>query len=83
MRTWLNRHLQTALASLGKLAEAPLASALTVLVIAVTLALPALLQVGIKNGLAVTGGWQGARGSRVATPKRWPRCCGRARTSRP
>ena len=60
MGAWLTRHAQTALASLGKLAESPLASLLTVLVIAVTLALPGALQVLVKNALAVTGGWQGA-----------------------
>ena len=47
-------------ASLGKLAAAPFASLLTMLVIAVTLALPATLHVAIKNALAVTGGWESA-----------------------
>ncbi len=60
MGAWLTRHAQTALASVGKLAAAPLATLLTVLVIAVTLALPGALQVLVKNALAVTGGWQGA-----------------------
>ncbi|MEO0614931.1 MAG: permease-like cell division protein FtsX [Pseudomonadota bacterium] len=60
MQAWFGRHAQTALASLGKLAESPLATVLTVLVIGVTLALPGALQVLVKNALTVSGGWQGA-----------------------
>ncbi|MEM1440099.1 MAG: permease-like cell division protein FtsX [Pseudomonadota bacterium] len=60
MQAWIGRHAQTALASLGKLAESPLATVLTVLVIGVTLALPGALQVLVKNALTVSGGWQGA-----------------------
>lgn len=57
---YFSRHLQTAVAALGRLREQPFASFLTMLVIAVTLALPASLHLVIKNALAVTGGWQSA-----------------------
>lgn len=60
MRGYFARHAQTMIASLGKLASAPLASLLTMLVIGVTLALPATLHVAIKNALDVTGGWESA-----------------------
>lgn len=58
--TYFTRHLQVFVASLGKLAYAPLASFMTILVVAITLALPAALHVMVKNALEVTGGWQDA-----------------------
>ncbi|MEL6868975.1 MAG: permease-like cell division protein FtsX [Pseudomonadota bacterium] len=60
MGAYFTRHFQVLVASLGKLAYAPLASFLTILVIAITLALPAALHVMVKNALQVTGGWQDA-----------------------
>lgn len=60
MGAYLTRHLQVMVASLGKLRESLLSSVLTILVIAITLALPASLHVLIKNALLVTGGWAGA-----------------------
>lgn len=60
MGNYFTRHLQVLIASLGKLREAPLAALLTILVIAITLALPSALHVMIKNALQVTGGWAGA-----------------------
>lgn len=54
------RHMQVFVSSLGKLAYSPLASFMTILVIAITLALPAALHVMVKNALQVTGGWQDA-----------------------
>ncbi len=60
MVNYFTRHAQVLVASLGKLTAAPVASLLTILVVAITLALPAALQVMVKNALLVTGGWSGA-----------------------
>ncbi|MEM7612270.1 MAG: permease-like cell division protein FtsX [Pseudomonadota bacterium] len=60
MGNYFARHLQVLIASLGKLRVAPVASLLTILVVAITLSLPAALHVVIKNALLVSGGWQGA-----------------------
>ncbi|MFK8052625.1 MAG: permease-like cell division protein FtsX [Woeseiaceae bacterium] len=60
MGNYFTRHLQVLIASLGKLREAPVAAFLTILVIAITLALPSSLHLMIKNALQVTGGWAGA-----------------------
>ena len=42
--TWFLRHVSTSIGALGRLARQPFASLMTVLVIAVTLALPAAMQ---------------------------------------
>jgi cell division transport system permease protein len=60
MGGYFTRHAQVLVASLGKLSAAPVASALTILVVAITLALPASLQVLVKNALLISGGWSGA-----------------------
>lgn len=60
MRTWLARHVATCIAALGRLLRQPIASFLTVLVIAVTLALPAALHVIVKNGQSLGRGWNNA-----------------------
>lgn len=57
---WALRHVQTARAALGRLASQPLSTGLTVLVIAITLALPAGLHLGVKNATRLAGGWQSA-----------------------
>jgi len=57
---WAGRHAATLLASLGRLARQPVASFLTVLVIAVTLALPAAAHLAIKNARALGGSWDNA-----------------------
>jgi cell division transport system permease protein len=57
---WLMRHVSTAIGSLGRLARQPFASLMTILVIAVTLALPASLHLVIKNAEVISGGWEGA-----------------------
>lgn len=56
LRTWLLRHAQVAVASLGTLARSPLASAMTIAVIGITLALPAGLYLVLHNGERVTHG---------------------------
>lgn len=57
---YLARHGQTARAALGRLAGQPLSSVLTILVIAITLALPAALHLGVKNAARLSGGWESA-----------------------
>jgi cell division transport system permease protein len=51
----MSRHLQALLGSLGRLARSPLATLLTVFVIALALALPAALKVFVSNAQAATG----------------------------
>lgn len=57
---WLTRHVSTSIGALGRLARQPFASFLTILVIAVTLALPAALHLVIKNVQTVSGSWANA-----------------------
>ncbi len=57
---WLARHVSTSIGALGRLARQPFASFLTVLVIAVTLALPAAMHLVIKNVQTVSGSWANA-----------------------
>ena len=57
---WLTRHASTSLGALGRLARHPFSSAMIVLVIAVTLALPAAINVIVKNAQAISGGWENA-----------------------
>jgi cell division transport system permease protein len=53
---WLERHAQSLLGSLGRLARAPFATGLTIAVIGVALALPAALYVVVVNIEAATAG---------------------------
>lgn len=57
---WIERHVQTLVASLGRLARAPFGTALTVGVIAIALALPASLGLLVMNARALSGGWEHA-----------------------
>ncbi len=57
---WLTNHVSTSIGALGRLARQPFASFLTILVIAVTLALPAALHLVIKNVQTVSGSWANA-----------------------
>ena len=57
---WLGRHVNMAGQSLGRLLRQPFASLMIVLVIAVTLALPAALNLIVKNAAAVSGSWDNA-----------------------
>ena len=54
---WLQEHARAALGSLGRLWRNPVASTLTVAVIAVALALPGGLWLLLKNAQRATGGW--------------------------
>ena len=57
---WFTRHISTAVGALGRLSRQPFASLMTVLVIAVTLALPAALHLVIKNAQAISESWDNA-----------------------
>lgn len=57
---WLNRHLQTAVATLGRLLRTPLPTGMTIAVIGIALALPAALFVVTENLRTMAGGWQQA-----------------------
>jgi cell division transport system permease protein len=60
LETWLARHAQTLMGSLGRIAQQPLATAMTVAVIAVALALPVFLNVLLDNTRAVSANWNQA-----------------------
>ena len=57
---WIGRHFDMAGQSLVRLLRQPFASFMIVLVIAVTLALPAALNLIVKNAAAVSGSWDNA-----------------------
>lgn len=57
---WFERHVQTLLASLGRLARTPFGTTLTIGVIGVALALPTCLELVVVNAREVSGGWQDA-----------------------
>ena len=60
MTTWFTRHISTAIGSLGRLSRQPVASLMIILVIAVTLAIPASLNLIVKNAQSVSSGWDNA-----------------------
>lgn len=57
---WVTRHISTSIGSLGRLARQPFASLMIILVIAVTLALPAAINLVVKNARSVSGSWDNA-----------------------
>ena len=57
---WLGRHARTASSSFSRLVHQPFASLMIVLVIAVTLAIPAAMNLAIKNFTAISSGWDDA-----------------------
>jgi cell division transport system permease protein len=57
IRVWLSHHGRSALASLGDLARAPLATVMTVAVVGIALALPAGLHLATRNLSVVAQGW--------------------------
>lgn len=57
---WAILHVSTSIGALGRLARQPFASLLTILVIAVTLALPASMHLLIKNAQSLSGNWDNA-----------------------
>lgn len=61
LRTYLNRHAQNCVGALGAMTRQPLASALTIAVIGIALAMPTGLNVVVQNGRAIAGGWDNIR----------------------
>jgi cell division transport system permease protein len=57
---WFTRHIGTSIGSLGRLFRQPFASLMIILVIAVTLAIPAALNLVVKNARAISAGWDNA-----------------------
>ena len=57
---WFGRHGRTAASSFSRLVHQPFASLMIILVIAVTLAIPAALNLVIKNFTAISSGWDDA-----------------------
>jgi cell division transport system permease protein len=55
MNTWITRHMQTLVGTLGRLWQQRLQSALTIFVIGIALALPACLQVFVINARVLGG----------------------------
>ena len=60
LSTWITRHVSTAIGSLGRLTRQPFASLMIILVIAVTLAMPAAINLVVKNASSVSGSWDNA-----------------------
>lgn len=60
LSAWFRLHVRTAASSAGRLFGQPFASLMIVLVIAVTLAIPAALNLVIKNANAISAGWDNA-----------------------
>lgn len=60
LATWFTRHISTSIGSLGRLFRQPFASLMIILVIAVTLAIPAALNLVVKNARLVSEGWDNA-----------------------
>jgi cell division transport system permease protein len=60
MMSWVIRHASTSAGSLGRLFRQPFASLMIVLVIAVTLAIPASLNLVVKTAQSVSSGWDNA-----------------------
>jgi cell division transport system permease protein len=56
-KTWLARHAQTLVGSLGHIAQNPLAALMTMAVIAIALALPLFLNVFLQNARSATANW--------------------------
>lgn len=57
---YFERHAQTLVAALGRMLRQPLASFMTVMVIAIALALPAAFALLVTNARAATGAWDSA-----------------------
>lgn len=58
IRAWARRHAYSLLSSLGALVRHPLASAMTVVVLAITLSLPTGLYMTLENAQRISSGWE-------------------------
>jgi len=72
INTWLARHAQTLLGSLGRIVQHPVATLMTMAVIAVALALPLFLDVFLQNLRAATSDWNQAFDISVYLDKQVP-----------
>ena len=57
---WLARHAGTSVAAFGRIVRHPFSTFMIVLVIGVTLALPAAINLVVKNARAISGSWDNA-----------------------
>jgi cell division transport system permease protein len=60
LSVYFERHAQTLVAALGRMTRQPLATFMTVMVIAIALALPAAFALLVQNARAATGAWDSA-----------------------
>ena len=60
VKAYFARHAQTLVGSLGRIVQTPLATLMTMSVIAVALALPLFLNLFLQNARQATGGWNEA-----------------------
>ena len=60
IRAWLARHAQTLVGSLGRIVQQPIATGMTMAVVALALALPLFLNVLLQNTRSVTAHWNQA-----------------------
>ena len=60
VRAWLSRHAQAALGALGRFLRSPLAAVMSIAVVAIAAALPALLYVLLDNTNRLLTSWEGA-----------------------
>lgn len=60
LNTWLSRHAQTLVGSLGRIVQHPLATVMTMSVIALALALPLFLNLLLQNTRTATADWNQA-----------------------
>ena len=61
LKNYLTRHAQNCVGSLGDLSRQRLASSLTIAVIGIALAMPSALNVLVKSGRTLAGGWDNIR----------------------
>jgi cell division transport system permease protein len=60
-KNYFTRHAQNCVGSLGEMSRQRLSSALTVAVIGIALAMPSALNIMVKSGRALAGGWENVR----------------------
>ena len=70
LEAWLARHAQTLIGSLGRMVRNPLATAMTLAVIAVALALPLFFGVLLQNTRSATANWNQAFELSVYLPQK-------------
>ncbi len=67
LKNYFARHAQNCLGALGNMVRQPIASALTISVIGIAIAMPAALNIIVKNGRALAGGLEDIRDFSVYT----------------